>query len=619
MEKKYNLRVDPRILKILSETLYTNVYYVLSELVANAYDADAKNVYITISEESLSIEDDGNGMNLEQVENYLNVGNESRKDEVGTFTKNGRRKMGRKGIGKLAALSLAESYILFTKQNGNKNGFIVQKEIDSLGELTGLSDDFDGFKYNTSNNGTIVIVENMNLVLHKRISTIAKNILKIFPNVSNDFRIHIYYNGKSQVLNNYDEEILSQLASIITIGEEYKKLKEIFDLKNINSDLSISLHKSSCTSEKINILNSLGELECVEVDIKGWIGTYKSTKGNNRDISDFPDNHISIFANGKLGEFNILPSISKNRMPESYVVGHLHVDILEKSTLKDISLSNRQGYNTNDIRYQKAMELSKSLLVDALSNFDAMADRKKESKDVTEIQEKKRKEGALIEETEQFSHNLFLKLNKHLEGQQLTENSVKEIFDTAKVLISLKDEVKENKRKILLSHTKKDKVVADIVYEMLLNNGFSPEEIIYTNSSNQESRMKAGPYGNRIWDYLKDFFVDSVVKQGIYVIYITSENMSKSWGALVEVGAGWITRASEKQHMLININNYNPRSPLDVDSLRVDFDVDLVNNVLIDEISCDTLCQAIEDISIYFNKNPQSRAENTIFVKKTTN
>lgn len=44
--KEYQLNVDPRILELLGPNLYTNIYYVLAELVANAYDADAHNVYI---------------------------------------------------------------------------------------------------------------------------------------------------------------------------------------------------------------------------------------------------------------------------------------------------------------------------------------------------------------------------------------------------------------------------------------------------------------------------------------------------------------------------------------------------------------------------------------------
>ena len=39
-EKEYKLNIDPRILELLGPSLYTNIYYVLAELIANAYDAD---------------------------------------------------------------------------------------------------------------------------------------------------------------------------------------------------------------------------------------------------------------------------------------------------------------------------------------------------------------------------------------------------------------------------------------------------------------------------------------------------------------------------------------------------------------------------------------------------
>jgi len=73
--KEYQLNVDPRILELLGPNLYTNIYYVLAELIANAYDADAKNVYIIANRDDIRVEDDGHGMSYERgdIANYLNV------------------------------------------------------------------------------------------------------------------------------------------------------------------------------------------------------------------------------------------------------------------------------------------------------------------------------------------------------------------------------------------------------------------------------------------------------------------------------------------------------------------------------------------------------------------
>ena len=54
--KEYKLEIDPRVLELLGPSLYTNIYYVLAELIANAYDADAHNVYIMANPDDITVE-----------------------------------------------------------------------------------------------------------------------------------------------------------------------------------------------------------------------------------------------------------------------------------------------------------------------------------------------------------------------------------------------------------------------------------------------------------------------------------------------------------------------------------------------------------------------------------
>lgn len=86
--KEYQLNVDPRILELLGPNLYTNIYYVLAELVANAYDADAHNVYIISNKDDIRIEDDGHGMSYQngEVKKFLNVAGVSRVKEEESMT-----------------------------------------------------------------------------------------------------------------------------------------------------------------------------------------------------------------------------------------------------------------------------------------------------------------------------------------------------------------------------------------------------------------------------------------------------------------------------------------------------------------------------------------------------
>lgn len=117
MSKEYKLSIDPRILELLGPNLYTNIYYVLAELIANAYDADAHNVYIISNPDNIVVEDDGAGMSYNEgdVNKFLNVAGISRTgDDDSLSSELKRKKMGRKGVGKLAALSVSEEVEVMT-------------------------------------------------------------------------------------------------------------------------------------------------------------------------------------------------------------------------------------------------------------------------------------------------------------------------------------------------------------------------------------------------------------------------------------------------------------------------------------------------------------------------
>ena len=105
------MTINLSALEHLGINLYSNIPAVLSEIVANAWDADAKRVTITIdkSSETITIEDDGIGMDRDGViDRFLAVGFK-RRDKMGGKTPGGRKPMGRKGIGKLSIFSIAQN------------------------------------------------------------------------------------------------------------------------------------------------------------------------------------------------------------------------------------------------------------------------------------------------------------------------------------------------------------------------------------------------------------------------------------------------------------------------------------------------------------------------------
>jgi len=191
--KEYHLNVDSRILELLGPSLYTNIYYVLAELIANAYDADAKNVYIISNDDDIRVEDDGHGMSYASgaIRKYLNVALVSRTTEEESRTKSGeRRKMGRKGVGKLAALSVSEEVDVLTVANGERSGFVLARHPENGHELKAIPNQKIVFEH-IDDHGTAIIMRQPQYRLHKTLPAIKRNILKIFPLVDANFRIHV--------------------------------------------------------------------------------------------------------------------------------------------------------------------------------------------------------------------------------------------------------------------------------------------------------------------------------------------------------------------------------------------------------------------------------------------
>src|SRR6187399_271326 len=121
----YRMRLDLNVLKHLGFNLYSNVAAVLSEIVANSWDADSPIVRISIDGKRGVIEvvDEGRGMDIDDVNSrYLNVGYDKRKTE-GTKSPGNRTLMGRKGIGKLSLFSVANRVKLCSRKDGLVHGF----------------------------------------------------------------------------------------------------------------------------------------------------------------------------------------------------------------------------------------------------------------------------------------------------------------------------------------------------------------------------------------------------------------------------------------------------------------------------------------------------------------
>ena len=405
--KEYELNIDPRILELLGPNLYTNIYYVLAELIANAYDADAHNVYIIANPDNIRVEDDGHGMSYQagEVNKYLNVAGESRSSEQDSHTRSGtRRKMGRKGVGKLAALSVSESVDILTISRGEKSGFVLTRRPEGK-KLQAIEDGNIQFDF-IKENGTAIVMKEPEYRLHSTLNAVKRNLLKIFPIVSKDFRVHIIRGKEVEIIEDFDRNIMKELCALITLGDEFAPLTELVP-KLFESKHEELVESRSPFTNPIVLKNKDGKEIEYALEILGWIGTYISSRGRKAEMTDFPDNFISLFANGKLGEFNILPNVGSNKLNEVYVVGQLHVDLFELSELPDMALSNRQGYKSDDPRYEKVRDhIRSTLLPDILKRRELYSDFTKAKKKRKKLEEQKRDEERLRQLVDKFRNNI---------------------------------------------------------------------------------------------------------------------------------------------------------------------------------------------------------------------
>lgn len=107
----------------LGAQLYPSATATVAELISNAWDADAENLWVKMpfddwgDDAIIEVIDDGHGMNRAQVRHYLIVGRKRRLDDKG-ISENGRPVHGRKGLGKLAAFGTAGLLECTTKREG---------------------------------------------------------------------------------------------------------------------------------------------------------------------------------------------------------------------------------------------------------------------------------------------------------------------------------------------------------------------------------------------------------------------------------------------------------------------------------------------------------------------
>lgn len=107
--------VDKSHLITIGERLYSESIELIRELVNNAYDADATEVEIRMTDQMIEVKDNGSGMDLDGLRQYFNIGSPE-KVSKGKSPVFHRDLIGQFGIGKFASLSACECFEVYTQK-----------------------------------------------------------------------------------------------------------------------------------------------------------------------------------------------------------------------------------------------------------------------------------------------------------------------------------------------------------------------------------------------------------------------------------------------------------------------------------------------------------------------
>lgn len=333
---KYEMTLSLNVLRHLGFGLYSNIAAVLSEVVANAWDADAKTVSISIdaNDGHVTIEDDGHGMTVDDANRkYLTVGYERRKSESRTPVFE-RPVMGRKGIGKLSLFSIARTVEVHTVKDGIKHGFVM----DSA-RIEAIITDGHEAEYNPKvvddddidiEHGTRITLTNMKRKLQWTGRALRRRLARRFSIIGALHDFNIVLDGESITIE--DREYQDKVQYLWTYGHAGLRCRD-------------AASKLEEHEERDSAVGSGYEID-------GWIATaFKSGQLKDPDTKESL-NSLVIMVRGKLAQEDILEEFGEGGLYTKYLFGEIHADFLDLDDEDDIATTSRQRLIEEDPRYK---------------------------------------------------------------------------------------------------------------------------------------------------------------------------------------------------------------------------------------------------------------------------
>jgi hypothetical protein len=311
--RKLVMTISLNALEHLGINLYSNIPAVLSEVVANAWDADAKKVSVTIDKaaETIVIEDDGTGMNRDGViDRFLTVGFK-RRDELGEVTAFGRKPMGRKGIGKLSIFSIARVAEVYTTVNGEQTAFrmdreVIRKAIAGKGQVAYEPDELTGWPSDLKKGTRIVLSSISKALSGMTVEGLRRRVARRFSIIGPKHDFAVSVNGDT--IGPEDRAYHNALQYIWTYGDQSELVK-------------LCKHLDRTAEDRLSKIAA--ELEKHDISLSGWIGTVfkpdqlKDEEGDNL-------NRLAVFMRGKMAQEDMLDEFGQKEIYADYIIGELH-------------------------------------------------------------------------------------------------------------------------------------------------------------------------------------------------------------------------------------------------------------------------------------------------------
>jgi len=392
---KYEMTLSLSVIDHLGLNLYSSTPAVLSEVVANAWDADAENVDIVYRADKVTITDDGSGMSLKDMnEKFLTVGYRRRETEGVVTPKHRRHVMGRKGIGKLSLFAIADTIrvesVKKTKNGLEKSGFIM--ESDGVRAAAKAEQPYYPKAIPPSsvkiNRGTRITITNLN----SRATALGERALRVrlarrFSIIGADFKFKVTVNGDPIGVEDrgYFQKI-EFLWSIGDVGNRYEK-------------------QATAAKQKVRLDGVIDKSK--DFHVSGWVGTVDERKS----IEDV-NNTVVLLAWGKLIQEDVLGAIQAGGLYTKYLIGELRADFLDVDDEPDITTSDRQRLKEDDPRYEQILEwFDKNVLRIVESNWSGWRGAAA-LETALEIPEVKAWHDTLSKDSKRFAGQLFAKIGK---------------------------------------------------------------------------------------------------------------------------------------------------------------------------------------------------------------